>query len=83
MIAYPEAPRAWGYTRGMARSLGLSLPEAVLEGWLSRDELGKLVAACCQCAASGQCTTWLAQGKDSPTAPAFCPNGSALEQLRP
>lgn len=83
MIAYPNAPRAWGYTRGMARSLGLALPEAVIEGWLSREELGALVAACSQCGATCDCTSWLAQGKQSTSAPVFCPNGAALEQLRP
>jgi hypothetical protein len=39
MIGYPEAPRAWWLTRGMARISGVNLPRAVVEGWLQRDEL--------------------------------------------
>ena len=83
MIAYPDAPRAWGYTRGMARNLGYSLPEAVLDGWLSRAELGALVEACSNCGATRDCTSWLARGGQGQETPAFCPNGPALQALRP
>ena len=37
MIGYPEAPKAWWLTRGMARISGVNLPRAVVEGWLQRD----------------------------------------------
>ena len=83
MIGYPEAPRAWGYTRGMARAVGASLTEAVVEGWLSRGELGALVEACRTCGATATCTDWLAHTVESQSLPAFCPNASALAALRP
>jgi hypothetical protein len=83
MIGYPEAPRAWGYTRGMARAIGASLTEAVVEGWLSRAELGALVEACRTCAATSDCTTWLSRTVDASALPEFCPNASALAALKP
>lgn len=83
MIGYPEAPRAWGYTRGMARAIGASLTEAVVEGWLSRAELGTLVEACRTCAATGDCTSFLARTVETKALPEFCPNAPALAALRP
>lgn len=83
MIGYPEAPRAWGYTRGMARAIGASLTEAVVEGWLSRAELGTLVEACRTCGATGDCTRWLARTVEARALPEFCPNAAALEALKP
>jgi len=83
MIGYPEAPRAWGYTRGMARAIGASLTEAVVEGWLSRDELAKLVEACRTCGSTSACTAWLARTVDAQSLPDFCPNATALAALRP
>ena len=47
MMGYVDAPRAWGYTRGMARVLGVNLTSAVVEGWLSREELADLVVVSC------------------------------------
>ena len=41
MIGYPEAPRAWWLTRGMARISGVNLPRAVVVG----HSLGCLFAA--------------------------------------
>ena len=49
MIGYPEAPKAWWLTRGMARISGVNLPRAVVEGWLQRTELEDLVARCAAC----------------------------------
>ena len=83
MLGYPEAPRAWGYTRGMARVMGVSLPDAVMDGWLSRQELGVLVDACRSCGATCECSDWLAHAVTAPAAPTFCPNGSALAALKP
>ncbi len=83
MIGYPEAPRAWGFTRGMARTVGVSLTNAVVDGWLSRNELGNLVEACRICGATGQCTDWLARTVQAEALPTFCPNANALSALRP
>jgi len=83
MIGYTEAPLAWGYTRGMARALGASLTEAVVEGWMTRAELGRLVAACQACGETQACTAFLARAPDEKANPAFCPNSKALAALKP
>ena len=72
---------AWGLTRGMARVLGVSLPKAVVEGWLSRAELAVLVGRCQACPQKSACTRWLASAATSPCLPVFCPNKSELEVL--
>ncbi|MFN4130696.1 MAG: DUF6455 family protein [Paracoccaceae bacterium] len=81
MIGYSETPLAWGLTRGMARVLGVNLPSAVVEGWLSRKELGQLVDCCEACTQKPACMAWLATTAGSPCPPVFCPNKSALEVL--
>jgi len=83
MIGYPEAPRAWGFTRGMARTVGVSLPDAVVDGWLSRDELGELVERCRTCGSTKACTDWLSHTVATEALPGFCPNAAALVALRP
>lgn len=81
MMGYVESPRAWGYTRGMARVLGLNLTGAVVDGWLTREDLADLVQRCQDCACTADCTGWLARTVSAEAAPAFCPNGPALAQL--
>lgn len=83
MIGYPQDPRAWAYTRGMARTLGVSLPGAVMDGWLSRAELGGLVERCHSCASTSDCRDWLARTVEAESLPGFCPNGPALNALKP
>lgn len=81
MIGYVEAPRAWSLTRGMARVAGVNLPDAVLEGWLTRAELACMVDRCQTCTASEACTGWLSRCARSTTLPAFCRNKSEIEAL--
>ena len=83
MIGYVEAPRAWGLTRGMARVLGLNLTRAVLDGWVTREELADLVDRCQACGCSGDCTAWLARMVSSEALPDYCPNKRSLEALSP
>lgn len=82
MIGYVEAPAAWVFTRSMARVLGVDLTGAVVDGWLSRAELGALVATCADCRQTGACSSWLAGRRPGETAPEFCANGAALGVLR-
>ncbi len=82
MIGYPEAPRAWGYTCGMARTMGVSLPAAVVEGWISRGDLDHLVEACRTCGETGKCTEWLARTVKTETPPGFCRNAQVLRALK-
>ena len=81
MIGYTESPLAWGLTRGMARVLGASLTDAVVDGWLSRAELATLVDTCAACKQTASCTAWLSQARTQPCVPVFCPNKLALESL--
>lgn len=83
MIGYVEAPKAWGLTRGMARVLGLNLTRAVLDGWLTREELADLVDRCQVCERSGECTVWLARIVTSEALPGYCANKHLLESLSP
>lgn len=78
-----EGPRAWGFTRGAARVVGVDLTGAVVDGWLRRTELAALVQACQKCAASEPCTDFLAHTVSSETLPGYCPNKAAIEALRP
>lgn len=83
MIGFVDALVAWGLTRGMARVRGLNLANAVVDGWLSRAELGELVDRCQACDRSSLCTHWLARTVTAPDLPGFCPNKSAIEALSP
>ncbi len=81
MIGFAEAPRAWGFAQAMARTLGVDLTGAVMDGWLSRGELGALVGTCACCGETSGCRDWLAEGGTA-DAPGFCPNGAALAALK-
>lgn len=81
MIGYPEAPRAWWLTRGMARLSGVNLPRAVVEGWLQRGELEELIARCAACGQGRSCEDWLGKSGAAATMPDFCPNKAGIEAL--
>lgn len=81
MIGYPETPKAWWLTRGMARISGVNLPRAVLDGWLPRAELEDLVNRCATCGRGPDCETWLARSGTVQKMPEFCPNKSGIEAL--
>jgi hypothetical protein len=83
MFGYAEAPRAWGFTRGMAQVMGYSLTDAVLDGLLSRKELRNLVQACQSCNQTPDCSKWLARTAQSADGPDFCPNSAGLMALKP
>jgi hypothetical protein len=84
MIGYVEAPVTWGLVRGMARRAGFDVPRAVLEGWLTRADLARLVDQCQKADCAKPCMDVLA--KSSPTAitpPDFCAIGAELAALAP
>lgn len=81
MIGYPEAPKAWWLTRGMARIRGVNLPQAVLDGWLQRTELEALIARCAACDRGPGCEAWLAGSGSAQDMPEFCPNAQAISAL--
>lgn len=81
MFGFAETPRAWWLTRGMARIAGVNLSQAVVDGWLSRDELDSIVTRCGACTSTGRCDAWLSRSGGAGQLPAFCPNKAALEAL--
>lgn len=83
MIGYPQAPKAWWLTRGMARLLGLNLPQAVVDGWLSRPELASMIGSCEACSGGKACEEWLATRAEALALPGFCANKKVLESLSP
>ena len=66
----------------MARLAGVNLPAAVVEGWLSRNELATLVNRCQCCGQSPDCTGWLATARSAPL-PDYCRNKGEIEALSP
>ncbi|MDP3264329.1 MAG: DUF6455 family protein [Tabrizicola sp.] len=82
MIGYPETPRAWWLTRGMARLSGVDLSQAVVEGWLRRSELARIIDRCAACTEGDACDRWLATSGRANQMPEFCPNKPEIESLR-
>ncbi len=83
MIGYAEAPHPWARAQRMAQANGLNLAGAVVEGWLTRRELGAIVACCQTCRADADCGDWLDDATPISRAPAFCANGAAIASLAP
>ncbi|MDQ2064814.1 DUF6455 family protein [Xinfangfangia sp. CPCC 101601] len=83
MFGFPESPRAWPLTRVMAGRAGLNLRQAVLEGWLSRQELACFISRCESCACHAPCDRWLSTSPAPGEIPSHCPNKSGLEALAP
>lgn len=83
MIGYTDAPRAWWLVRGMARVAGVNLPRAVVDGWITREELAEMVSRCEQCGSPVRCDTWLACSGQERRMPEFCPNKGTIEALSP
>ena len=81
MIGYPEAPKAWWLTRGMARISGVNLPRAVVDGWLQRKELEHLITRCAACSRKADCEAWLTRSGPAQAMPEFCPNKPGIEAL--
>lgn len=81
MIGYPEAPKAWWLTRGMARVSGVNLSRAVVEGWLQRTELEGLISRCAACGRGTECEAWLVVSGSAQAMPGFCPNKAEIEAL--
>jgi len=77
---------AFWLTRSIGRSIGLSFSDAMEEGRLKPADYAALIAACRVCPHSAACTEWLAEAggpSGAKRAPEFCPNGPALQALKP
>ena len=83
MYGYIEAPRAFWHAHGMARSCGVRLAGAVVDGVINRNELAQLVDRCQQCSHLADCEQWLSNLHEGQTAPEFCALREPLQQLSP
>lgn len=81
MIGFGTSPQAWGLTHGMARVQGVSLPGAVIEGWLRRSEVAALLERCQACGKSVACADWLVTAKAAEALPGYCRNKTEIESL--
>lgn len=85
MFGYAEAPRAFFMARGMARAAGVPLTRGVVEGWITRRDLARIVTRCQTCTKVGDCALWLRRAPEVPVAtappPAFCANKPELDAL--
>ena len=82
MIGYVEAQRAWWMAHGMARASGVHLARAVVEGWLTRTELARMVDRCETCGRLCDCQTWLAEPRHE-APPDFCGIAPEIASLAP
>ena len=80
MIGLVEAPRAYWMAQGMARTAGVHLARAVVEGWMTRQDLAQLVGRCQCCGSSADCEAWLSQARSGPP-PAFCAIGTEIAAI--
>lgn len=80
MNAYPNTPLAWDRTRVMARSVGVDLVGAVVDGWLTRRDLDDLVCTCDACGQDSACQALSPRSEISLSA--LCTNQADLESLR-
>ncbi|MDX1780918.1 MAG: DUF6455 family protein [Thalassovita sp.] len=70
-------------TRSVARSIGLSLTDAMSRGQLSPQGYTEMVTRCRQCPLVTQCEQWLAQnGAGAETVPESCVNATRLNGLK-
>jgi hypothetical protein len=84
MIGYVDAPVTWGLVRGMARRAGVDVPRAVMDGWMTRADLAKIVARCQTGDCAKSCMDVLAQpSATTQSPPAFCAIRAELEALAP
>lgn len=77
-----EAATHFWLTRSVARTVGLSLSEAMAEGRLSPEDYAQMVTACRGCTQIAACQTWLGtQVGVAAEAPSFCLHRDTLKRL--
>lgn len=79
-MIFGGGPQAFWLVRGMARAAGVPLTRAVVEGWITRDDLDGMVCRCAECGRTGDCREWLSQLHDQ-TVPEFCAVRNDIEGL--
>ncbi|WP_126974523.1 DUF6455 family protein [Frigidibacter oleivorans] len=72
-----------GLVSQMARTLGIDLMQAMVDGRLTAEDWRDAVMACTGCAEPGDCHRWLAERQETGAAapPAYCRNGDLMGRL--
>jgi succinate dehydrogenase/fumarate reductase flavoprotein subunit len=83
MFGYVEAQSAYWHAHGMARSCGVKLAGAVVEGIITRRELAEIVGRCQNCTCVADCETWLSELHPEASPPSFCAIAPPLRDMAP
>ncbi len=76
--AQDTRPQYW-LTLDMARSRGIDLPRALVDGIVTRAEYAEALVRCRTCADPRACRDWLAGSAEVPQG---CRNGPLFDELR-
>ncbi|WP_371225884.1 DUF6455 family protein [Roseovarius sp. 2305UL8-3] len=77
-----DPARHFWLTRSVARTMGISLSEAMAMGYLSAPDYAKLVNTCRTCPNASQCEAWLGERRAAlPEAPDHCMNCATFARL--
>lgn len=78
-----DPARHFWMTRSVARAMGVSLSEAMIEGKLSEADYADMVTRCRQCLFVPDCQDWLAdQSRGTATAPDCCQHAALFQSLK-
>ncbi|MEQ9695778.1 DUF6455 family protein [Shimia sp. SDUM112013] len=78
-----DPARHFWLTRSVARSMGVSLSDAMAEGALSEKQYADLVTNCRKCALVDHCQSWLGgQAAGADCAPEGCVHADLFARLR-
>ncbi|MCU9839254.1 DUF6455 family protein [Ruegeria sp. WL0004] len=82
-IPLGDIERHFWLTRSVARSMGVSFTEAMVQGKVTENDYAEVVTRCRAADCSEKCQHWLAtQNCSARTAPEFCVNADLLNRLR-
>ena len=84
IVTYLGDPaRHFWLTRSVARSLGISLSDAMADNRLSAQGYAEMVTRCRQCTHVSDCEQWLAvHGSGADVPPKACLNAAQLSRLK-
>ena len=83
IVSLGDPARHFWLTRSVARSLGVSLSEAMSDGRLSPQRYARMVTDCRRCPFTAECENWLAHTvPGAAEAPEICANSGVLNSLR-
>lgn len=84
MDGLSEIERHFWLTRSVARTVGISLGEAMTTGRLSAKDYSRMVTNCREAGCASRCAEWLGgqRGGQASAPPPFCVHADQLKALR-